>query len=172
MAFMWHDRRRSSIRRSAPLKTPACGCARSSRRAATAHQRNRPDAGRLPIMLGECRSAQRNVGPGIVHLMPQARAAGQARRRTGHLRTRYAGHDDRRLSERRASDSFLGHDYRFRSLLHQGDGVGRSRLTSGSVSGRPGRIPLRRIDRAGRPLGVRWSGQFEKIARAWIQDRM
>jgi two-component system C4-dicarboxylate transport sensor histidine kinase DctB len=71
-------------------------------------------------------------------------------------------------------DSFLGHDYRYRDYFINAMASGATEFFAlGSVSGRPGLYLSRRIERAGRPLGVVVvKVEFEKISRAWIQDNM
>jgi two-component system C4-dicarboxylate transport sensor histidine kinase DctB len=71
-------------------------------------------------------------------------------------------------------DSFLGHDYRFRDYYIKAMREGSAEFFAlGTVSGRAGVYLSRRIDRAGVPLGVVVvKVEFEKIARAWIQDHM
>jgi two-component system C4-dicarboxylate transport sensor histidine kinase DctB len=71
-------------------------------------------------------------------------------------------------------DSFLGHDYRYRDYFTKAMASGATEFFAlGSVSGRPGLYLSRRIERAGRPLGVVVvKVEFGKIARAWIQDHM
>lgn len=71
-------------------------------------------------------------------------------------------------------DSFLGHDYRYRDYFTKAMASGATEFFAlGSVSGRPGLYLSRRIDRAGRPLGVVVvKVEFDRIAQAWIQDHM
>ncbi|RXD04038.1 sensor histidine kinase [Sphingomonas sp. UV9] len=71
-------------------------------------------------------------------------------------------------------DSFLGHDYRYREYFTAAMASGATEFFAlGSVSGRPGLYLSRRIEQAGRPLGVVVvKVEFGKIARAWIQDQM
>ncbi|WP_380782010.1 ATP-binding protein [Sphingomonas sp. R86520] len=129
----------------------------------------------LPIMLGEYPDVRAALASGKVDDALNAKLALLAAR-TG-APVIYAL-DTRGItiaaSNAGRPDSFLGQDYRFRDYYTKAMREGSTEFFAlGTVSGRAGVYLSRRIDRGGVPLGVVVvKVEFEKIARAWIQDHM
>ncbi|KQM91311.1 sensor histidine kinase [Sphingomonas sp. Leaf226] len=129
----------------------------------------------LPVMLGEYTDVRAALASGTVDPALNAKLALLAARTGAPViyaldtqgMTIAASNADR-------PDSFLGHDYRYRDYFTKAMASGATEFFSlGSVSGRPGLYLSRRIDRAGRPLGVVVvKVEFDRIAQAWIQDHM
>lgn len=72
----------------------------------------------------------------------------------------------------RLPTSFVGQDYTFRRYVAEAMARGASELFAlGTVSGRPGLYLARRIDRAGRALGVIVvKVEFDRLEREWAQS--
>ncbi len=129
----------------------------------------------LPVMLGEYTDVRAALASGTVDPALNAKLALLAARTGASViyaldtqgMTIAASNADR-------PDSFLGHDYRYRDYFTKAMASGATEFFAlGSVSGRPGLYLSRRIDRAGRPLGVVVvKVEFDRIAQAWIQDHM
>ncbi|MDY0966200.1 sensor histidine kinase [Sphingomonas sp. CFBP9021] len=129
----------------------------------------------LPVMLGEYTDVRAALASGTVDPALNAKLALLAARTGAPViyaldtqgMTIAASNADR-------PDSFLGHDYRYRDYFTKAMASGATEFFAlGSVSGRPGLYLSRRIDRAGRPLGVVVvKVEFDRIAQAWIQDHM
>jgi len=129
----------------------------------------------LPVMLGEYTDVRAALSSGTVDPALNAKLALLAARTGAPViyaldtqgMTIAASNADR-------PDSFLGHDYRYRDYFTKAMASGATEFFAlGSVSGRPGLYLSRRIDRAGRPLGVVVvKVEFDRIAQAWIQDHM
>ncbi|USQ99874.1 sensor histidine kinase [Sphingomonas aerolata] len=129
----------------------------------------------LPVMLGEYTDVRAALASGTVDPALNAKLALLAARTGAPViyaldtqgMTIAASNADR-------PDSFLGHDYRYRDYFTKAMASGTTEFFAlGSVSGRPGLYLSRRIDRAGRPLGVVVvKVEFDRIAQAWIQDHM
>ncbi|WP_197984716.1 sensor histidine kinase [Sphingomonas sp. CFBP 13714] len=129
----------------------------------------------LPVMLGEYTDVRAALASGTVDPALNAKLALLAARTGAPViyaldtqgMTIAASNADR-------PDSFLGHDYRYRDYFTKVMASGATEFFAlGSVSGRPGLYLSRRIDRAGRPLGVVVvKVEFDRIAQAWIQDHM
>ncbi|WP_373928505.1 ATP-binding protein [Sphingomonas aerolata] len=129
----------------------------------------------LPVMLGEYTDVRAALASGTVDPALNAKLALLAARTGAPViyaldtqgMTIAASNADR-------PDSFLGHDYRYRDYFTKAMASGATEFFAlGSVSGRPGLYLSRRIDRAGRPLGVVVvKVEFDRIAQAWIQDQM
>lgn len=129
----------------------------------------------LPVMLGEYPDVRAALTSGRVDDALNAKLALLAER-TG-APVIYAM-DTRGLtiaaSNAGKPDSFLDHNYRFRDYFTGAMRTGSAEFFAlGSVSNRPGLYLSRRIDQDGRPLGVVVvKVEFEKIARAWVQEKM
>lgn len=72
----------------------------------------------------------------------------------------------------RLPTSFIGQDYGFRPYFQRAMRTGAAELFAlGTVSGRPGLYLARRIDRAGRPLGVIVvKVEFDRVERGWARS--
>lgn len=129
----------------------------------------------LPLMLGEYPDVRAALASGTVDSALNDKLATLARR-TGAPVIYALDTNGMTIAASNAGqpDSFLGHDYRYRDYFTTAMASGATEFFAlGSVSGRPGLYLSRRIERAGRPLGVVVvKVEFGKIARAWIQDRM
>ncbi|TCP90037.1 two-component system C4-dicarboxylate transport sensor histidine kinase DctB [Sphingomonas sp. PP-CE-1A-559] len=129
----------------------------------------------LPLMLGEYPDVRAALASGSVDPALNEKLAMLARR-TGAPVIYALDTQGMTIAASNAGqpDSFLGHDYRYREYFTKAMASGATEFFAlGSVSGRPGLYLSRRIERAGRPLGVVVvKVEFAKIARAWIQDRM
>lgn len=129
----------------------------------------------LPVMLGEYPAVRTALSSGRVDDQLNTKLALLANR-TGAPVIHALDTSGMTIAASNAArlDSFLGHDYRFRAYFTKAMASGSAEFFAlGSVSGRPGLYLSRRIDQDGRALGVVVvKVEFDKIARAWIQDHM
>lgn len=129
----------------------------------------------LPVMLGEYTDVRAALASGTVDPALNAKLALLAAR-TGAPVIYALDPEGLTIAASNADrpDSFLGHNYRYRDYFTKAMASGATEFFAlGSVSGRPGLYLSRRIDRAGRPLGVVVvKVEFDRIEQAWIQDHM
>jgi len=129
----------------------------------------------LPLMLGEYPDVRAALASGRVDPMLNRKLSTLAAR-TGAPVIYALDTNGMTIAASNADrpDSFLGHDYRYRDYFTKAMTSGATEFFAlGSVSGRPGLYLSRRIAQRGRALGVVVvKVEFDKIARAWIQDHM